>query len=83
MAKNKTVGIEDLLGSEDLQDSLKQVSFEHGMKLLQELVQTVESGSLPLDKSMLAYERGAQLSEQLRNVLGGAEEKLKVLQRGK
>lgn len=80
-AKN-SVALEDLLADEDPSKKLKGIKFEQGLALLEELVTKVESGSLPLEKAVLSYERGVQLIEQLRAVLTGAEQKLKVLQKG-
>ena len=58
---------------------LKKLTFEQGLELLGELVSGVESGSLPLDRAILSYERGVQLVNHLRALLSGAEEKLRLL----
>jgi len=76
----KTLGFEDLL-QEKGETKIKDCSFEEGLKLLEELVAKVESGTLPLDRSVLAYERGVALMEHLRSLLSAAEKKLQVLQR--
>lgn len=60
---------------------VKDLSFESGIKLLEELVAKVESGTLPLEQSMLSYERGVSLMNHLRSILTGAEQKLKILQK--
>lgn len=73
------ISLNDLL-SDKQSKKISEISFEHGLKLLEQLVAKVESGTLSLDQSLLAYERGAQLMQQLRALLAGAEEKLKVLQ---
>ena len=77
----KTVSLKDLLASEEPSALLSDVSFEDGLKLLDELVQKVESGTLPLEVSIRSYEKGAQLIERLRSLLSGAEEKLQLLQK--
>lgn len=77
MAKN--VNLKDLLQEEGLVEKLSEVTFEQGLKLLEELVQSVESGTLPLDTAVTSYERGSQLVEHLRGLLSGAEEKLRVI----
>lgn len=77
----KTVTLKEVLADETFKP--EGLSFENGLKLLEELVEKVESGGLPLDKAILAYERGAALIEQLRSQLGGAEEKLRVLAKAK
>ena len=77
----KTINLNDLLSEEDPKDLLKSLSFENGIKLLDELVSKVESGSLALDKAIHSYEKGVLLIEKLREQLSGAEEKLKVLRK--
>jgi|GEM_PF-1429805 len=66
---------------EEGEKSLSGISFEEGLKLLEELVAGVESGSLPLDKAILSYEKGVALIAHLRALLSGAEQKLRVLQK--
>jgi len=77
----KKISIEDILEKDGLDEKLADLSFEDGLRLLDELVQKVETGSLALDKAIVSYERGVALIEKLRGLLSGAEEKLKVLQR--
>jgi exodeoxyribonuclease VII small subunit len=79
MAKNTK--LEELLTDQDPAEKIAAVPFEQGLALLEELVTSVESGSLPLDKSMLSYERGVALIDHLRKKLSGAEEKLRLLQK--
>lgn len=75
----KGLNLGDLLSVEKL--DLKTLSFEQGLRLLEELVEKVEEGSLPLDQAMNAYERGVLLVGYLQRQLNGAEEKLKVLRK--
>lgn len=75
--------LEDLITDEKSVAKIGKLSFEDAMTLLDELVSKVESGGLPLEKVMICYERGSALMEHLRKQLSGAEEKLKVLQKGK
>lgn len=74
------ITITDLL-ADGGEKRLSEVSFENGLKLLEELVVKVESGSLALDSSIKSYERGVALINHLRVMLSGAEEKLRVLQK--
>lgn len=74
---NKT--IEDLLAD---RLSIEALSFEDGIKLMERLVQAVESGSLPLETAITSYEKGADLLKHLKGKLSGAEERLKVLKNG-
>ncbi|NMC62114.1 MAG: exodeoxyribonuclease VII small subunit [SAR324 cluster bacterium] len=75
----KELNLETLLTSDKLE--LKNLSFEQGLKLLEELVAKVEEGTLPIDSAMNAYEKGVSLIEHLQGQLNGAEEKLKILRK--
>ena len=75
-AKSTTHTVEDLLNSTDPSKVLADLSFESGLALLDELVQKVESGSLPLDESLTAYESGNKLVERLKGILAAAEGRL-------
>lgn len=77
----KQITLKDLLAEDDLAQKLGEVSFEDGLKILEELVEKVESGTLPLEKSIVSYEKGVLLIDHLRKQLSGAEAKLKVLQK--
>ena len=77
----KTVTLKDLMTDPDFSGKLKELSYENGVKILEELVEKVESGGLPLEKAISAYEKGVELVRQLRSLLSGAEEKLKLLQK--
>lgn len=77
----KELTVDELMSSDSPEKVTKNLAFERGLGLLEELVEKVEAGSLPLEKAIQAYERGVGLIEQLRGQLSGAEEKLKVLQR--
>ena len=81
MAK-KSITLDDLLSADDVESRLAELSFEDGLKFLEELVASVESGSLPLEKAVSSYEKGVLLIERLRKLLSGAEEKLKILNKG-
>lgn len=76
----KTLNLKEFL-EEDGDKRLSGVSFEQGLKLLEELVAGVESGTLALDKAILSYEKGVALIAHLRGVLNGAERKLEILQK--
>ena len=78
---SKSLSVKELLASRELPALMEEVTFEQGIKLLDELVGSVESGSLALNDSMRTYEVGVQLSERLRSMLDGAEQKLKLLRK--
>lgn len=64
----------------DKKFDIEALKFEEGVKLLEQLIVSVESsGGADLEKLLLAYEKGNKLLTSLRAKLQGAEEKLKVL----
>lgn len=77
---NTVLTVDDLLGDQDCSEQVESLTFEVGLELLEALVSQVEAGELPLEKSLLAYERGVNLLNHLRTLLSGAEEKLEKLQ---
>ena len=54
-------------------------SFELSLKRLEEIVDNLEKGTLPLDQAIKLYEEGIQLSKQCIEILNNAELKLKTL----
>ncbi len=56
--------------------------FESALAELDALVERMESGSLPLEESMTAYQRGTELLKFCERVLKDAEQKIKVLDGG-
>lgn len=56
------------------------VSFEAAMTELEQLVKQMESGELPLDSSVAAYERGAQLIKYCATQLEKVENQVKLLE---
>ena len=77
----KALTVQDLLSDDAAKDRIAELSFEAGLQLLEQLVEKVEAGTLPLDQSILSYERGVSIVGRLKEQLTGAEEKLKVLQK--
>jgi exodeoxyribonuclease VII small subunit len=77
--KEVAVTLEALLNGEVSEAQVGAMSFEQALKLLEEVVTSVESGSLPLDRAIGSYEHGTALIKHLRQLLSGAEEKLRVL----
>ena len=60
-------------------EQLAKLSYEDGLKQLEELLAKVESGELPLEQAVTAYEKGMQLLKQLKKLLSGAEARLKLI----
>lgn len=77
----EAVTIEKLLSEDQPEKLLSSIQFEEGLKLVEELVQRVEGGEYPLEKTLLSYERGMKLITHLRTVLSGAEERVHLVQK--
>lgn len=54
-------------------------SFEAALQELERLVQTLESGGVPLEDALKAYERGMQLLKHCQETLAQAEQKIRIL----
>ena len=54
-------------------------TYEAGLRELEALVRTIESGDLPLDSLLTSYQRGAQLLTFCRDKLQAIEAQVKVL----
>lgn len=78
----KAVTLEALIKGDVGSAEIEGLKFEQALALLEEVVTSVESGTLPLDQAIGSYEQGAQLVQHLRRLLSGAEEKLRVLGEG-
>jgi exodeoxyribonuclease VII small subunit len=76
------VTLEGLLSGAVSEAQVDALSFEEALKLLEEVVVSVESGSLPLDRAIGSYEKGTSLIKHLRKLLTKAEEKLRILNQG-
>ena len=57
-------------------------TFESALAELDELVEKMENGQLPLEESLSAYQRGTELLKFCDSVLKEAEQKIKVLDGG-
>ncbi len=57
-------------------------NFEAALAELDQLVEKMENGQLPLEESLSAYQRGTELLKFCEGVLKDAEQKIKVLDGG-
>ena len=57
----------------------KQPSFEKALEELENMVETMESGQLPLEQLITNYEHGAQLISHCESVLNDARKRLELL----
>ncbi len=54
-------------------------TFEKAMKQLEEIVQELEIGDLPLEKAIKKFEEGVQLSKFCSETLDETEKRIKIL----
>ncbi len=57
----------------------KKITFEEGMRELEELTQALESGQLPLEESFKAYERAIALRDSLNALLDEGDKRIRLL----
>ena len=55
------------------------LSFEESLEQMTKLVEKLESGELPLEESVAAFEQGVKLSRRCESLLDKAEQRLQVL----
>jgi exodeoxyribonuclease VII small subunit len=58
----------------------KSPGFEASVSELEGIVQEMENGQLPLDQALAAYQRGTTLLRHCQDVLGKAEQTIRVLE---
>ncbi len=57
----------------------KPMDFEAAMRDLEEIVERLEHGDLPLEESLKAFERGIMLTRTCQTALKDAEQKVEIL----
>lgn len=62
--------------------ALQPQSFETALAELEGIVASMEAGQLPLEQSIAAYRRGAQLLQFCQNALKDAAQQVKLLESG-
>ena len=58
----------------------KELTFEDALAELESIVESMEGGQLPLEKSLAAYKRGAELLQFCQRQLQDAQQQVKVLE---
>ena len=66
----------------DIQTEIAAMSFEEAMKALEQVVNQLERGEVPLDQSIALYERGAALKARCAELLKAAEERVEKITLG-
>ena len=77
MPKTNTVPAGD---GDQVPTSPPPASYEAAMAELEALVTSMESGALPLEESLAAYRRGAELVKYCQQMLERIEQQVKVLE---
>ncbi len=58
---------------------ISKLSFEQALEQMTRLVEKLESGELPLEESVAAFEQGVKLSRRCEALLDKADQRLQVL----
>ena len=58
----------------------QQPTFEAALKELETIVENMEGGEMPLEQSLAAYKRGAELLKYCQVALRDAQQQVKVLE---
>ena len=64
-----------------MSENTSNLTFDDALQQLEVIVQQLESGKLPLEESMKAFERGVQLGKLCNEKLTNAEKKIELLTR--
>ncbi|MBY0265326.1 MAG: exodeoxyribonuclease VII small subunit [Burkholderiales bacterium] len=57
-------------------------SFESALAELEKIVEAMEEGQMPLEQSLTAYKRGAELLKFCQSQLQDAQQQVKILENG-
>ena len=60
----------------------KPITYEAALTELEQIVQRMEGGQLPLEESIAAYRRGSELLKHCQQQLADAERQIEVLEDG-
>ncbi len=55
------------------------IDFEKSLETLENIVETLEKGELPLENALKQFEQGIKLTRQCQKALSDAEQKVKIL----
>ncbi|MBH0229825.1 exodeoxyribonuclease VII small subunit [Halobacillus yeomjeoni] len=62
-----------------MSDKQEELSFEEAMKQLEELVEKLETGEVPLEKAIQYYQEGMKLSKECNEKLGNVEKQMQQI----
>lgn len=72
----------DNVSSTTSRSSLSKLKYEAALGELEQIVQHMEDGQLPLEESIAAYRRGSELLKHCQQLLSDAEQRIQVLEEG-
>jgi exodeoxyribonuclease VII small subunit len=68
-----------VMAGSKLETDSKPLDFETAMRDLEQIVERLEHGDLPLEESLAAFERGVMLTRSCQTALKEAEQKVEIL----
>ena len=66
----------------EIPEEIRNLKFEEARAKLEELVEKMESGNMPLEELISAYEKGSQLTAHCRALLEGLQRRVEVIVNG-
>ncbi len=92
MARSKSAAIPPIIDADGFSSpppssggefsELSKLRYEAALGELEQIVQRMEEGKLPLEESLEAYRRGAELLKHCQQQLSVAERKIQILENG-
>ena len=68
--------------SKPAEPAVSELKFEAALAELEQIVQSMEGGRLPLEESIAAYRRGSELLKHCQQKLDDAEARIQILENG-
>ena len=66
----------------EIPEEIRNLKFEEARAKLEELVEKMESGNMPLEELISAYEKGSQLAAHCRALLEGLQRRVEIIVNG-
>lgn len=66
----------------DIPEEIRSLTFEEARAQLEDLVRRMESGNMPLEELIGAYEKGSLLTAHCRALLAGLQRRVEVIVNG-
>lgn len=82
MARQKSDQTDGNRAADADESALGKLSFEAALAELEQIVQNMESGRLPLEESLTVYRRGNELLKHCQQRLVAAEQQIQILDNG-